>query len=586
MKYAFVCLGVFSATALSGCGGGGGSISSTPAPPPSPPPAASNTTITNLVASQNFTNDDARTSVAFDLTTKTTITGTATSTPLTVSYDASSGSYTLSGSDATEVFSKSDVTSSASGEVKYQKTNTTGRDYLTLVTTPYSGTTSNKYVGLGYWQRNTTAGTRQDTLFDVFTYGLATAAGATPRTGSGNFAIDVFGLAAIPGVEPRVFQGKGSFNVDWAAGVFATNTYLTETGLLSGSAISGGGIQLQGAGSLTSGTSSFKGNVVYGGQGGTIGGQLSGSFYGPAADELGASFAGGNSDGATVTGGFTGQRDTTLPAANLTLLNMPSAQLFYTQEALLDYTSFDAGSGGTPYARTSTLVSQLNQQNSDTLSYSPGRSDLAGGTFTATSLVPSADPNFKTYKKTFNGQDVTLELYRPGAVNTELALTYASFGRWTGSVKSGVATTASSDYFVYGLETPTGLLSGKTGTAHYSGIAYGAAANETTGARQDVRGTSIFDVNFTTQSYSGSFALHGTSQAVDFGSFTFANKLSATTAASQASLMQNGLDVGALTSRFYGPNGEEIGGPFTVNIPDPAGTGRTAIAGIVLAKGQ
>lgn len=578
-----------AACALSACGGGGGgSVASTPVPPVAPP-VATNSTITDLAANQNFVNDDASSSLAFDLTTKTTISGTAKLAPLTVTYDAGSKSYTLSESNGTDAFSAADVQSSANGETRYSKASGAGHDYLTLVTTPYSSNTANKYVGLGFWQRNVSAGTRQDTFFDVFTYGFPTAAGATPRTGDGKFAVDVFGLASIPGAEPRVFQGRGSFNIDFAAGVFATNTNLTETGLLSGSSVVGGGIQLQGAGTLTGGTSAFVGNVLYGGQSGTIGGQLSGRFYGPAAEELGASFAGSTSDGATFTGGFTGQRDSSVPSVNLTLLNLTGPQLFYTQEALLDYTSFDAGSGGTPYARTTTMVSQFNQQNSDTFTYGPGRSDLPGGSFTATSLVASTDPNFKTYKKTFNGQDVTLELFRPGPANTELALTYASFGRWSSSAKNGVVTNSDKVNFVYGLETPAGLLSARTGSAHYNGVAYGAAANETTDAHWDVHGTSTFDVNFSNQRYSGALSLGGTtvggSSQVDFGTFTFANQLSATTAESQASLLQNGTNVGMLSSRFFGPNGDEIGGPFTLNVVDPGGVGRAAIAGIAIAKG-
>ena len=590
MKSGFWLLAGVMSAGLSACGGGGGggSVASVPAPAPAITPA-SNATITNLVANQNFANDDASTNVAFDLTTKTTISGTAKQAPLNVSYDATNRSYTLSSSNGSDVFAATDVVSSASGETKYQKTDGASRNYLTLLTTPYTSSTSNKYVGLGYWQRNTSNGNRQDTLFDVFTYGLATPASATPRAGTANYGVDVFGLASTPGFEPRVFQGRGAFNVDFLSGVFSTNTYVTETGLLSGTGITGGGVQLQASGHLTSGSSSFAGNVIYGGQNGRIAGQLAGQFYGPGAEELGASFAGQTSDGASLTGGLTGQRDTSTPSGNLTLLNLTGSQLFFTQEALLDYTSFDAGSGGTPSARTTTMISQLNQQNSDTFTYAPGRSDLPGGSFTTTSIATSADPNFRAYKKAFNGQDVTLELYRPGSSNTELALTYASFGRWSSSAKSGAATQSDTVYFVYGLETLAGILSARTGSAHYSGVAYGAAANETTDMHYNVHGTSTFDVNFTNQSYSGALALKGTTvgsapRSVDFGTFTFANQLSSTTADSLATLMQGGTNVGALNSRFYGPNGEEIGGPFTANIVDPGGAGRAAIAGIAIAK--
>jgi hypothetical protein len=570
---------------LAGCGDAGGvnSAGSTPTPTPTP----TNTTLTNLQASQSFTNDAATTNVAFDLTTKTTIAGTAQTNALTVSYDAPSKSYTLTAPGRTQTFASSNVAATTTGDVRYQKTDGTNRDYLTLVKVPYTGTAATQYVGLGFWQRNIGTGTRQDTSFDTFTYGLTTPASAVPRTGSASFGIDVFGLSATPGSEPREFQGHGSFGIDLAAGVFSTNTYLTETGLLSGNGITGGGIQLQGSGHLSSSDGTFSGDILYGGQNGSVAGLLTGRFYGPSAEELGASFSGGNADGATVTGSFTGQRDTTAPAVNETLTNIVAAQLFYTHEAVLSATTFD-GNVSPEQVRTTTLTSQFNRQNSDTFTYGPGESDLPGGSFTATSAVASTNPNFTAYQKTFNGQDVRLELYKPGGSNTELALTYASFGRWSSSSKNGVVTQASQVYFAYGLETTANLLSAKTGTAHYAGLAYGAGANQYTGAAYDVKGTSSFDVDFLHQNYTGALALKGTSTsgaaAVDFGTYTFAGALSHTTADSAASLVQGGNAVGALTQRFYGPGGEEIAGPFTLVTRDANGNAATAIAGVAVAK--
>ena len=573
---------------LAGCGDGGG-VNSAGSNSPTPPPAASNTTLTNLLASQSFTNDAATTSVAFDLTTKTTIGGTAQPNTLTVSYDASSKSYTLSAPGRSQTFAPGDVSASSADDVRFQKTDGTNRDYLTLVKVPYTGTVATQYVGLGFWQRNFVTGTRQDTLFDTFTYGLTTPASSVPRTGSASFGIDVFGLSATPGFEPRKFQGHGIFGIDLAAGVFSTNTFLTETGLLSGNGITGGGVQLQGSGHLSSTDGTFSGNALYGGQNGSVAGLLTGRFYGPAAEELGASFSGSNADGATVTGSFTGQRDTTIPAANETLTNLLAGQLFYTQEAILTLTTFDSNAAPAQ-ARTTTLTGQLNRQNSDTFSYGPGESDLPGGSFTATSVVASSDPNFTAYDKTINGQDVRLELYKPGGSNTEIALTYVSFGRWSSSAKNGVVTQASQDYLTYGLETTANLLSAKTGTAHYAGVAYGSGANQYTGATYAVKGTSSFDVNFSNQNYSGALALKGTptngAAPADFGSYTFAGPLSRTTAGSATSLVQNGTNLGTLTQRFYGPVGEEIAGPFTLITRDANGNAATAIAGVAIAKRQ
>jgi hypothetical protein len=167
-------------------------------------------------------------------------------------------------------------------------------------------------------------------------------------------------------------------------------------------------------------------------------------------------------------------------------------------------------------------------------------------------------------------------------------LTYATFGRWSSTFKHDAVTEFSQVYFAYGLETPARLLAAKTGTGHYAGVAYGAGANQTTGALYDVKGTSAFDVDFSRQSYVGALALKGTSTngaaAVDFGNFTFAGPLSTFTAQSAADLMQNGQALGTLTQQFYGPDGEEIAGPFTLVVPGSPGSGLTAIAGAAVAK--
>ena len=584
---------VAAAAMLSGCGGGGGGgVTPMPAPPPAPvppppPPPPANSVITDLRSNQTFATTSATAEVAFNLTSKTTISGSAAAPTLTVSFDAASNSYTVSAPGRSASFAPADViTTAVPGETRYSKGTEASSDRLTLVTTPYTGPTSNRYVGLGYWQRNRIVDARQDTVFDTFTYGFETPAAAVPRAGSGSFNIDVFGLSTTPGFEPRVFQGRGGFNVDFSAGVFSTQTYLEETELLSGRAVTGGGIELNGAGLLSASGNAFNGTMVYGGAHGAVPGTLAGKFYGPSSEELGASFSGSNKDGATVTGSFTGQRATGNPAVNHTLTNLVTSQLFYAQEALLTVTGFDGESRID--ARTMKLISQLTLRTSDNLLYGPGISNLPGGEFTTASLIPSADPNFTAYEKEFNGQRVRLELYKPGNGNRELALTYASFGRWSSQSKNGVVTDTSRVFLVYGLETPTGLLSARTGSAQYRGVAYGAGANGQTGARYDVRGTSLFDVDFSNQRYSGGLALKGTSTNgmanVDFGSYDFSGRIFSNSRQSVATLSQGGTTAGELTSTFFGPTGEEVGGPFTLVVPPGAAGAGTHIAGATVAK--
>ncbi len=71
---------------------------------------------------------------------------------------------------------------------------------------------------------------------------------------------------------------------------------------------------------------------------------------------------------------------------------------------------------------------------------------------------------------------------------------------------------------------------------------------------------------------------------LDFGVFDFAGKLAAFTASTQVSLTQAGVNVGELTTRFYGPTGEEIGGPFTLVTRNAAGEAAVQIIGVAVAK--
>ncbi|MFG6283072.1 transferrin-binding protein-like solute binding protein [Sphingomonas sp. S6] len=581
------------AFALNGCGGGGGGgIASSP--PPIVTPTPTNATITDLRASQSFANDAARTDVSFNTTSSSTISGRAASTPLTVSYDASSSSYTITGGGVTDTFGPTDrQTSGVTGETKYARRTGDVSSYLTLVTTPYYGTVSNRYVGMGYAQRNTRSGERQDTAFTTFTYGLDTPASGVPRTGAGTFATDVFGLASFPGAEPDVFQGRGRFDVDFVNGLFSTATSVTRTGLISGKSTVGGGLDLTGGGRLAAGNGAFSGDVVYSSSGRQIGGQLNGRFYGPNADEIGASFSGSASDGSAFNGALTGQRDTTLPAINTSFARLVTSQLFYADATTLTVST--PRTGGTPTVSDYPALlgpavsrSQFTDKTSGNVSFSPPTSGMAGGDYTVTSIV-AGDPNFTSYARTIAGQSTTLQLYKTGSDNRELALTYASFGRYSTSTDASVSFYAESNrvFFVYGFNTPSGLFANRTGTANYAGVAYGAGA-DAKGTFYDVTGTAKMSVDFGAQSVSGNLALAGSNGGtkIDYGAFGFSGKLNSYASSSNADIKGNaGTSIGSMLVNFYGPSANEAAGVFRLRVPDGLGAG-TLVNGAMVTKGQ
>lgn len=587
------------AALVTGCGGDGGNgVSSTPAPPtaapPSaPPPPASNTSITELKANQTFANDGGTTNVSFNLASKTTISGRAAPDPLTVRYDVATNSYSVSSAAFGETFSPADrQPDRQTGEALYQHTSAGTKSYLTLATTPYFGNTANKYVGLGYLQRNLITGDRQDTSFTTFAYGLDTPSTGVPRSGKGQFAIDVLGLASFPGSEPSIFQGRGRFDVDFGAGLFSTSTGLTITGLVSGKGIVGGGIELVGGGRLSTSDGSFSGNVVYGsGAPSRLGGTLAGRFFGPNADELGASFAGSASDGSAFNGSFTGQRDTSLPPVNVSFATLVTPQLFFGDATTLTARTYKSGAApqisdypGLLGSATSRV--QLEDQTSGNLSFGTPTSNLPGGQYTVTSII-AGDVNFTTYQKDISGQPTRLQLYKTGPANRELALTYASFGQYStsGTTDPIIATETNRVFFAYGFPTPSGLFANRTGTANYAGVAYGAAATPS-GTIYDVTGTSQFGVDFSAMRLSGSLALKtsGLATPIDYGSFAFSGPIYAFQSQGVADIAGTG-GTGRFLVNFYGPGGEEAAGPFRLRVADGVNAG-TLINGVVASKRQ
>jgi hypothetical protein len=201
-----------------------------------------------------------------------------------------------------------------------------------------------------------------------------------------------------------------------------------------------------------------------------------------------------------------------------------------------------------------------------------------------TSIV-SGDTNFTTYQRDIVGQPTKLELYKTGSANRELALTYTSFGRYStsGTTDPFVTSSSSRVFFSYGFATPNSIFSNRTGSASYSGIAYGAAATPT-GALYDVTGTSQVAVDFTNMNVSGALALRTAvgAPAIDYGSFSFSGRLFAYPSQAVADIAGTG-GFGSLLLNFYGPSGEELAGPFRLRVPDGVNAG-TLINGVLAAK--
>jgi len=571
MKIGYLAASAVALVWLSGCGGGSGDVASTPMPTPAPTPTPSgNATMTDLKVSQSFTNDAATFKGTWDVPTGTAIQGTSKTGVLSIRYDAGSGSYAVSTEGRSQSFGASDVTSQDAYDTMYRRTDGSHSETLTLVKQPYTGQAAKRYVAMGSWQSSTVTDGRQSTEFTSFTYGLPTAAAMVPRTGSAAYGIDMFGLVTMPGEEPMSFKGSGKFSVDFAQGVFTTQAYATENGLVTDKGVSGGGIELRAGGSLSSSGGTFAGSAVYGSSYGQASGTIAGRLYGPDGEELGATFQTANASGMAAVGSLVGSRDASQTADGQTLTDLTSGQQFYARGG--------SGSGGS-----------FTWLNSETFDYSGYSSDMVGGRFTINEKIASKDANFTAYAKTgdngYGTQQVLLELYKPGSANTELALTYASFGHWAGT-RAG---STQDFYFTYGFATGANFLAARTGKARYEGLAYGTGTSAL--ARYDVKGTSSFDVDFGAQAFGGALALSGTDRTsgarTDFGSYDMVGTLTARDSSLQGTLSRSGSNLGSLNAQFYGADAQELAGTFYVNAPvNVVGAGGVGIQGAIVTKRQ
>ena len=574
--------------ACSGGGSGGAGIGGTPTPTPAP-----NTALNDLHANQLFDTDAASGTATYDTSRGTVTSGGAGSSSIQVSYDATARSYTVSTAGRSETFTPSQIqTGTLPGETRYAALDGSTRDYLTLVVTPYTSGTPNRYVAKGYWQRNALAGTTQSTTYDAFVYGFATPAAAVPRTGTAGYAIDVFGLVNTPGKDPRAFTGAGTFQVDLLQGLFQTKTYVTEASLTNGTVISGGQVFLQAAGHVSSGNG-LSGNVSYNNLDGVLGGTIAGRFYGPGAEEVGASFSADNGGGASVTGSLTGQRDPGQAPVTQSLTNLVAdvelPEHFAEYSVGYDTSLSPAFEGAIGYNQPTDGKVTLHSDGSVVIQ--PLYASTMQANLTAADRSAAQRTNFVSYDKVVEGRQVHLDLYKPGGSNTELALTYASFGIWREDFQNGTFSHVRKEFMAYGLETPSWLLSRRTGSGTYDGVVYGATTT-LDGTQQDVGGTSRFDVDFNAQHYSGSLDLNARAAGgatSSLGTWTFGDRLVAGQMAATP-LFHNGvtgdndLQYNSIRPRFYGPDGEEIAATFTIQNGQAAAVGVTGITGVTVAK--
>nr|WP_165388494.1 transferrin-binding protein-like solute binding protein [Sphingomonas populi] len=216
--------------------------------------------------------------------------GPSTTDAAQVRYDASAGSYTLSGLVVPQVaFGSVDkVAASTNATVTaYQKTTGTRQDNLALFNAgsgnPVLALT---YVSYGAQQSITDRGSSLDVDTAFFTFGIATALSDMPRTGTASYRTNLDGqFADASGV--YALGGASSLTADFAAATVAFSMTPIGTNVVNGGAKTFGTQNINAA--IRSGTNRFNGDSSTNAEG--YRGALSGAFYGPQAVEVGGAFS-------------------------------------------------------------------------------------------------------------------------------------------------------------------------------------------------------------------------------------------------------------------------------------------------------
>ena len=438
------------------------------------------------------------------------------------------------------------------------------------------------WVGNGLFVRQLETSSGFSVSADAFYFGLPTAAGGIPTSGSAEYEVYLLGAFASTDQHPEILLGgnAGLLRVDFSAGAVSVSGITSYYDLITDSPGSGG-YAYSGTATLSAG--GFSGDFELA----NIDGTWDGGFFGPAGQEVGAAFRGGN--GSThYVGTLVGSSDLEFRGIETDFLDLDNP-VGFPGFVLEDFQEVDPATGQTISEGAGVRPSMEVRA----VGYDPS---IDQWDFQSTFRLRRDDLDPVQSDAAFNVYgDITVDsdgtdggrLLRPGAGNSLIELTYTSYGSWeTGAGDDG--SSLSQDFTryhsVFGFPTKSNEMP-TSGSANYSGVLFGVAgtSNNVGGAGTNdtyygLSGTIDLSVNFGTESWSGTINPIGddrNSDAVrDFGIFSFSD------GTISEALLQNAeidfgttLSVGTIFGHFFGPQAAEVGGGFGIYFPDPLESG-------------
>jgi hypothetical protein len=610
MKRILVTASLASAIALSACSGGGGGrgVGTTPPPPPptgggttpTPTPASNEDLVAPLV-SESFTNDGATGKASY---VGNGFAASVARTDLTVRYDSTNASYTITAPDRSQSFGPAHRDAALStGEADiFLRRNGNTVDSLSISKTGTGPGTelspTYRYVSGGVWQRTATGSNSIEGTADVFTFGVETPDTALVRTGTGQYAVQLRGVVAY-GDSVIGTRGTGDIDVDFATG------RLSGLGDLQELRPDGSLVASQRWGllaTLASGQNSFSGqfSIAPPATATEFTGFTAGRFYGPNAEELGAVYGWRHSFlGLTYSGYILGKNASLYPR-NTTLATLAVEQALPSYSYMYHYTlrlsdgEIFGGGEPNPHPGNSMNVRYSEADRAIELDYA---FELDRTLLTAADRdAAQSNATYDVYvlrSTASNGtpRTTTVRMFKPGSANPELQLTYASFGAWTNQTGDGSRPDYQEivrSYFAYGLPTAASAVP-VTGTASYDARIFGEttllAPNDISkkSPRLGISGTARFDFNFASATLAGYFNPVGrdaSGKTYTFDQTGFTGKIQA-----DKSFNANFANyAGDLQGQFYGPEAQELAGRFALGVRHP-GTGfNTRIFGAFVGK--
>lgn len=447
-----------------------------------------------------------------------------------------------------------------SGLFTYQQTSGSTSQALTL-TANSTGTASYdyKYVGAGFWQRQTTSSSGVAGTFDAFVYGVPTA--SVPRTGKGYYRSEVLGALTSSGEPtPLSFRGTGIVTAELATGGISGSANI-QLFNADGSRKSNGdrdGV-LSLTGQVGASDSRISGSVALAAFG-TYQGTLAGGLFGPEAAEIGLSYSGVNENGFVMAGALVGRKDSSLNVPTLAELSQTTSFLGgYDRGFYLTVMRYD------PVAKTYSIP--------DSVTFDAG--EVVLGPQQRSAQQP--DANFVTYVLSQAGYDITGKVYKVGSENSEIALSYATFTELV-FVRPATGVTERRN-LLWGIRTDSAVMP-KAGQASYSGILRGFGSDSDK-ASYALSGTSQLSVNFANYQISGS--MNPTLRNLANGQSTNLGTLGIAATVDGTSFV-GGVGGGDIRGLFFGPQAEELGAIFNIRQYDGLRQYQLTVDGVLLAK--